>query len=490
MPLNIVSSDVQIADILVHLKSKKETDGMPAFERGHYECLTQRLDEILARQQRGDRNHGGKGIMTPDEYQEIQGMVNELYPVHRAEAGGSSGNTLTTLKRLLGDCISAKIITVIGEHGEYDHLIRDSLYSAGVEVISPPEGAVPHESATSFVFEEPGNSGDRTILSYHGNMKQMIDSKFVLDEYLRNADVAFIQGSMWKKLLPEVANSMMEKRWNYNKELWLALPTQSEFDDYASPDHYRFIIPSADMVLGNADELMRVYEIKPPKLNIPKNASDDEKQRIEEEYYQHIRPPFVSQAVEKLKEELSKRDGILQKRGIKRSRPPVAMITDDVRGAEVVTGGFEGKPGETEHVDATKVEGTLHKLGAGDNAFAGFEAGHIAHMPPAECAELGMNLAGAKLKYDGARIPDPRAALENYSPRAKALLAKMDEGLARQEQHEQEERSKKWADLQRPDPRVFRAGHSNGGTHLNGHVHHSHATSRIFPDGGTPVRSK
>jgi hypothetical protein len=72
----------------------------------------------------------------------------------------------------------------------------------------------------------------------------------------------------------------------------------------------------------------------------------------------------------------------------------------------------------------------LFKLGAGDTSYAGFLAGHVAGLSPEESANLGMQLAGTKLQFDNARIPDPRDALPKFSALGRQLLRQVDANLA------------------------------------------------------------
>ena len=60
---------------------------------------------------------------------------------------------------------------------------------------------------------------------------------------------------------------------------------------------------------------------------------------------------------------------------------------------------------------------------AGDTAFAGFAAGYLKKLPPETCAKIAVALAGEKLKVDGARLADPKAALQSAAPELAKLIA-------------------------------------------------------------------
>jgi len=432
MVLKILSGDIQIADVMVPLIKPDDVAKLSTSDQLKYEALECCIDRVLSRQKAKKR--GGKATIDRNEFETIQGLVSELYPKRIVEPGGSSANTLTTLKRLLGNAIDAKILGVIGTDGPYDEKLRDGLNSAKVDLISPPAGDRMPESATSFVFQEPNGNGKRTIFTYYGNAKDIIGHDVPEEAHIEKADVLFVQGSMWKKFFPDMANDIMKKRWGQKKELWLALPTQTEFDDWASQDHYRFIIPSADVVLGNADELMRVYEIHPPKLDLPEDMPEEEKEKRQ---YEH-RKPYITDALHKLQLQLSERDShLLKELYVKRHKAPVALITDEGNPAHVVTGDSlaRGK-GEIVEIPVAEVSGHKYLLGAGDTSFAGFLAGHIAGLDPVHSAHLAMKLAGAKLQFQGARMLNPRERLQDFSPAKRddlftgeALLAEVDKKI-------------------------------------------------------------
>jgi len=283
----------------------------------------------------------------------------------------------------------------------------------------------------------------------------------------------------------------------------------------AGPARYRYLIPSADVVLSNDEELVRVYEVGSLEKDVKslcdflatKDQKDslttDQKQAVcgaikatlnitlapetienpktidkasntlfeaiskhyegapckltalitaietqmgddsllekfklkfkradqhKEEYYYETQKEAFEKAMHELKGDISKRDEVLAKdRKKPHPKPPIAFITCGKEGARVVT------PNSDDMIDPPVVTGhkKLFSLGAGDNAYAGFLAGHVAGLSPTKSASLGMQMAGAKLAFDGARVPDPREALEKFSASGKELLREIDTNLGR-----------------------------------------------------------
>ncbi len=149
----------------------------------------------------------------------------------------------------------------------------------------------------------------------------------------------------------------------YKKDIWLALPTYS-LAGGEHTDTFREAISQAHIILGNEEELARIYATSPEA------------------------------ALEKLQGAFSGEQ--------------VGFITCGVRGAALVT------TERVEMIAAPPAANVVSTLGAGDTAFAGFLAGYIRKKDYRECADIAMALAAAKLSVNAARLPDPKAALAEY----------------------------------------------------------------------------
>lgn len=261
--------------------------------------------------------------------------------------GGSSANTLATLARLLPGETAITFLTA-GEG-----VPRQALEAAGITVIGPATA----QTATSYVTVWPG--GQRAIATWRGNVREVLTPDLITGAMVENADVLFVQGSLWDKLDPAFADKLVELATHHGKKLWLTLPTRPAL---SAQEQRQFLglISRADIVLGNDEELSRVYDLPPDA------------------------------ALEKLKDECR-----------------LALITCAGRGAVAVSGGkllSFNAPGVTP-------ERIVSTLGAGDTAYAGFLAGHMKGLPVARCGEIAMRLAAEKLKTTEARLPDPLAVL-------------------------------------------------------------------------------
>jgi sugar/nucleoside kinase (ribokinase family) len=446
MAIRVLSSDILIADNMIplHYKSRdaiaeleardpniagryKDVETLDEPLRSQYTKLNALLDRLLKEKKTA---WGQKIALSKDEFIELSDAISGI-PTSGIAPGGSSSNTLTTLSRMLGDKhMHVDFLGVAGgEGGMYSNIIRRDLDKAGIHVIPEhphlAEGQVP-ESAVSFVFTEPG--GKRTIATYPGNARAILKPDMITDELIARNDVAFVQGSLWEKFDRALPDTFLEKRWWQNKDVWLALPTHARFSEQMTPDNYRFLIPSADVVLGNSEELMRIYETDRDFDKRTAGLSAQEKDKVMSRDF--------DAAVSRLQADLAQRDGIRAKDRLRpRSQEAKAFISNGKHGAVAVTA--------SHRVDVPAVplpqDKESYLLGAGDTSYAGFLAGHIAHLSLKESAELAMELAAAKIKYNSARIPDPGPAreMEKGSHRARVLWKKVEAGL-RQRQPEQD----------------------------------------------------
>ena len=346
----ILSSDILIADVVVSASNQPD------------------LQELI---QLFSLRPGGKKAINNAQHQRFGEAISHrfchIFP------GGSSANVLVTLARLLEGSTQ---IDFIGVHGDSpaDDMIRRSLEEVGIRLFPQPmpPGA---QSATSYVLLL--EDGGRTIATFPGNARQYLTAGVIDPELVRRADVVFLQGSLWSKMEPDYADHLLSLTLAEGKRLWLALPTYS-MPDGEHVNIFRHLIAHAELVLGNEEELARIFRM----------TADD--------------------AIHALSAQLTAGQS--------------AFITRAVQGAVVL---HEGKVSvaPARPVAPAAIQSTL---GAGDTAFAGFMAGMMFGLAAEQCAELAMVLAAEKLKVQQARLPSPKEALKQASP---ALYSGLYHGL-------------------------------------------------------------
>ncbi len=395
--VNILSSDILIADVIIPLLTPEELAHKSQDFRQKYELLNTKLDEILEEKK---ARRGQKAAISKEQLDALSGLAHELGMVHEENIvpGGSSANTLTTLAKLMKGKARVCFLGAVGE-GKFDPTISESLSEADIERIPETFPAMP-ESATSLVFVAP--DGSRTITTYPGNAKDMLKSEMVTDDVIDDTNVIFVQGSLWEKMGDRLPNRLLTVGWEQNKEVWLALPTHARFKPDMPEETYKWLITSADVVLGNDEELQRIYK------------------------------KDFQGALEELSDALTERDKVRQREGKpERKKDAVAFITRGKEGAVVVHPNRKFEYVGIADIEPGEIKNTL---GAGDTSFAGFLAGHIAGMKPKGSAAFAMELAAEKLRWNTARIPEPRdAMLRNVSRAATVLIHRMDAKLAEKE---------------------------------------------------------
>lgn len=318
---------------------------------------------------------GGKTALNAEQFKEFSAALAD-HPV-TFTPGGSAANTLTTLSKLMGGELEANFIGVTGKSA-YSQMIKEGLDEASVRLIPEEIHGEPRpESAVSFVLIYP--DGQRTIATYPGNAKDLLKPNMITDELVRDSDVVFVQGSLWQKLGADFPDRLMDKRWMEGKKLWLAMPTHAKFGEEKA-DLFQWLIPSADVILSNEEELARIYKTTP----------DQALQKLQDTFRAHR----ASDRLEKI--------GQLQ----------VGFITRGEKGAAVVTR-------EKIHlIDPVAInpKDIKNTVGAGDTAFAGFLMGQLRGLPHEISAQIAMTLAAEKLKINQARLPSPKQALKTAMP--------------------------------------------------------------------------
>lgn len=328
----ILSSDILIADVITPLSGNLAL--LNLVEKYHLKP-------------------GGKTAITLSQFDEfsqaVEGATVAIAP------GGSSANTLVTLKKLMGSEVEVDFLGV-ADHDMAGVMIRHSLQEAGIALHPNPSPAA--QTATSYVMLLV--DGQRTIATYPGNARDILKPEMITEALVSGADVVFLQGSLWTKMGDAYADRMLDLALRYNKQIWLALPTYS-LPSGEHTDIFREAITRANMVLGNEEELARIYNTS-PEIGL---------KRLQSALTHQV--GFITCA--------DKGVALVTKQGIERIAPP-------------------------------PVGAVVNTLGAGDTAFAGFMAGMLKQKPAKEAAAIAMALASEKLKINHARLPDPKAVLQ------------------------------------------------------------------------------
>ena len=342
MVVRILSSDLLICDVLLPLEGNAQLAPLIAeYNLAHPES------PIVA---------GSKSPLTAEEFVEWQRVVGAR---GSHLAGGSAANTLSTLKQLLGEAVRIDFIAAYGADAAGD-VIADSLARDGFHLLPQAEPFVDVQTATSFVLVDA--NGERSIVGFGGTSRQKILAAFAEKKLPEDYDILFLSGSLWQKYGAEFARKLYGSCIEDGKKLWLSLPTHSQSGREYN-DAVRALIPQAEVVLANAEELKRLY------------------------------------ACAQLEEALAALQAMLGEH--------MAFITDGERGAVVVIKNALHYVAP-ENVPAHEIKNTL---GAGDAAFAGFLYGVLQKMPPEKSANIAMKLAAENMKHESARITDARRVI-------------------------------------------------------------------------------
>jgi sugar/nucleoside kinase (ribokinase family) len=371
-PINVLTADLVIPDLIVRVQD------------------SEKLQKLV-------KDYKLKGVakqaLTNEQFAEFSAVANEMKRAGMltVEPGGSSANVLVTLSKLLGeDRVKTKYLGIAGDD-EYTDKVKESFEKSGVTLFPNPDtynNNVPEpQSARSFVLLY--DDGSRTIVTHPGNAKSILKPEHITDDMVKDSDVVFVQGSAWQKFDEKFPDKLVTQRWDNRhdqKELWLALPTHAKFGE-ENAGKFQWLVTSANLILGNIEELARMYKISP---NNPEALK-----KLQKTFREHP---------------------VLKKNGFDKEQ--VAFITLGKDGAAIVT------KDEIEFVRSRDIKKSeiVNELGAGDTAFAGFAAGYVKGLPHKISADLAMALANQKLRHNGPRVQDPQAALKQSSPYLASLV--------------------------------------------------------------------
>ena len=301
----------------------------------------------------------------------------------RVVPGGSSANMLTTLAKLMPEQVKVRFVGIAGE-GAHSAIIREALAEVRVGLLPDRiQHGVKALAATSYVLVFP--DGQCTIATLAGNARDLLKPAVLAEHVMENTDILLAQGSLWHKFHTCFADRLYSLCMKYERQLWLTLPTQAKPTD-AENVKIMEMLPDATLVMGNEAEIIRLFKMP------------------------------LNEAVRKLQELLQTKGRPLSKG---KRHDKIAFITLGERGCVLIT------PQKIEQVGAPRIAvgDIVNTIGAGDTAYAGFAAGYLKGLPAREAAQLGMVLAGEKLRINAPRLSNPLEALASKLPPLAELLA-------------------------------------------------------------------
>ncbi len=396
-PFKILTSDILITDKIISFADNPQ----------HTQALESLVKEF-------NINPDDKEPLTLEQFGRFKARLDAMEGLNiSSEPGGSSANTVVTANKLLGpNRVASTFLGVVG-HTKDDKIIRKSLSDAGVHLEEAKAASGDEsKSATSYVIVFPNRK--RSIVTYPGNAKEILDKSIIAKELVAKHDALLVQGGLWEKFNWDFADELLKQRWQQNKELYLCLPTKAKFGELQH-EHFERLIPSANVVLSNDDELAITYHTMTAdeKKIWTKQEEKGATEKIREEAsikLEHAR----REARHKLQDTFANHSALNENPNIDQRQ--IAYVTRGGRGISIIT------KDSIQDVPASKIDKMVNNLGAGDTCFAGILAGHIQGLHKRQCAEMGNYLAAAKMGKNGARLDDPRAALEEIAPHAAAKL--------------------------------------------------------------------
>jgi|GEM_PF-4763425 len=345
--VNILAADTVTMDISIPRK-----EAIASF-------IARQDDSLLASVlEKIERLRGEKFSLTQSEFQALQPLLEPL-ATHKT-IGGSSLNTLSTMQKLLPrKTLNIDFITALGNTAP-DQQIKNEMTANGITPLSPADA----ESGISYIFTE--ENGNRTIASYRGKCNSTATDSIIAKAGLQKHDWIVFQGSGWRE---DKFNRSLDELFTKqaNSKICLTLPTSAPSEEMPA-NAYRTLIAHSDLVMGNAEELKRVYETQDIDFALKQL---------------HL--------------------------AIRQS----ALITDGANGAFVVTPhDITPIPASAFAKDWIDSQKPIYTLGAGDSAFGGFFAGILSGMKPEEAGKMAMEVAALCMTIPGANLQENSLAPE------------------------------------------------------------------------------
>jgi len=379
-PSSLLAADILIVDELINIPAKEELEKSSPSLRDRYGRLDGLLENIL---HKNGSARGGKISIAAEDFKKLSVAVAGL-PV-KMEAGGSTADILATIKNLHGNNVNIDFLGIAGQDGVGDNLITDDLQRQGIKL--SPAATHGAKGAVSFIFTDP--DGKRTTITYPGNAAEKLNSEMITYARVAESDSVFIPISLWSKFDSSVPETLLQKSLEQDKEIIVSIPKQARFGYNGAEDVHKKLIPCADVIVADEDELANWY----------KTDGNSELAIIE------------------LQADLAQRDIVRASSGkAPRSKPATAFIKHKDDSATVLVA--QSPPNVSPLVPAARYEiaapkevfGKKHTLGVDDAMYAGFIAALGNDLPPQNAAEFAMDVAQTKFLYDSVRIPSPIGA--------------------------------------------------------------------------------
>jgi len=399
-PTNILAADLLVVDELVTLPTPEKLSHISDNLRDRYARLDVLLDQLLAKK---SVERGSKISINDEEFKELSSVVAGL--PGKMEAGGATADIVTTVKNLRDGNVNIDFLGIAGTHGINDNLITEDLSKNGIAL--DPGATLGARAAMSYIFTHP--DGTRTTVTYPGNAAEKLNAEMVTDARLAKSDTVLIPISLWSKFDEGLPEALLSKSLEQDKQIILTIPKQARFDYAGSEDIHKKVIPCADVIVGDEDELARWY----------KTSNDYES------------------AIAQLQADMGHRDAQREAAGKPpRTKPVTALIKHKDDSATILvaaspSGIAPAVPAARYEIPAPlSLSGKKHTLGVDDAMYAGFIAALDNGVPPQKAGEFAMDVAQTKFLYDSVRIPSPVDADAVTKERWKGLRSGLDDALA------------------------------------------------------------
>jgi sugar/nucleoside kinase (ribokinase family) len=376
---HILAADLLVVDELINLPSASELAQSSASLRDRYARLDALINSLLVKK---GGTHGSKISIDSEDFRKLSAATAGL-PA-KMEPGGATADVLTTIKNLLGDRVNLDFLGIAGPVDISDNLITEDLRRSGIDL--NPGTVANAKSAVSFIFTHP--DGKRTSITYPGNAAEKLNAAMVTNERVKKSDTTFIPISLWSKFDSSLPETLLQKSIEQDKNIILSIPKQARFDYGGSENIHKRVIPYADVIVADEEELARWYK------------TDNN----------------IESAMNQLQADMEKRDTERAATGKPlRSKPVTAFIKHKDDSATVLvarsTSTTPTSPPVRYEIPASQeISGKKHSLGVDDAMYAGFLAALTNGLPPQKAGEFAMNVAQTKFLYDTVRIPSPNGA--------------------------------------------------------------------------------
>jgi len=399
-PTNMLTADLLVTDELITFPASRNFAQISENERDRYARIDVLLGQLLGK--RG-MERGGKISIDAEEFKELSSLVAGV--PGKMEAGGATADMVTTIKNLRGHQVNIDFLGVSGLHGINDNLITEDLHKNGISL--DPGATADARAAMSYIFTYP--DGKRSIVTYPGNAAEKLHADMVTDARVAKSDTVLLPISLWSKFDSSLPETLLRKSMEQDKQIILTIPKQARFGNVGSEYLHKRVIPNADVIVADEDELAQWY----------KTGSDYEL------------------AITQLQADIALRDTLRTAAGKPpRSKPATAFIKHKDDSATILVA--PSPPGIAPATPAARYEipsppsisDNKHTLGVDDAMYAGFIAALDNGLPPQKAGQFAIDVASTKFLYDSVRIPSPAIADTVTQERWNGLRSGLDDALA------------------------------------------------------------